>query len=153
MIINNKLDKTFGTAGSFAGFVILIFGIYACFYSYIGITTIIVGAFLAFSNFSAKIDFENKRIKSSNNLFGIISVGYWVEVKPEMKLYIRNVAKSETISSISNRQTTQLKQDFRISLFNESEREIMAIKKFSTKESAEKELPELMEKLNLNSNI
>jgi hypothetical protein len=148
-MINNKLDKTFGTIGSFAGFIILAFGIYACFYSWIGITTIVVGVFLAFTNTSSRIDFENKRIKYSNNFFGIISVGYWTELKPGMKLVVRNVLKTQTASSQSNRQTSVVNQDFRITLLAENDRELLDVKRFDTKEAAEKELPDMIIKLGL----
>ena len=78
-MVNNKLDKTFGPVGSFAGIIILLFGIYACFYSWVGITTIVVGVFLAFTNTGTLIDFENRRLKFASNLFGFIPVGHWTE--------------------------------------------------------------------------
>jgi hypothetical protein len=149
-MINNKLDRTFGSIGSFAGLLILAFGVYACFYHWIGITTVVVGAFLAFTNTSSRIDFENKRIKFSNNFFGIISVGYWTEVKPGMKFMVRNVLKTQTASSQSNRQTSIVNQDFRITLFSDSDRELLDVKRFFSKEDAEKELPDMIDKLGLN---
>lgn len=148
-MVNNKLDKTFGPVGSFAGIIILLFGIYACFYSWVGITTIVVGAFLAFTNTGTIIDFENRRLKFASKLFGFIAVGHWTEIKPGMKLIVRNVSKTYTANSASNRQTSQKQSDIRIVLLNDSGAEVMAVKKFGTKEAAEKELPELTEKLKL----
>jgi len=149
MTVNNKLDKTFGAAGAFAGVVILIFGVYACFYSWIGITTIIVGAFLAFTNTSTKIDFENKKAKFSNNLFGIISVGYWIAIKPEMRIGIQNSIKTQNNFSQSNRKNTQTIKDYRIVLFNDRGNPIMPLQKFHKKEDAEKELEKLCTELNI----
>ncbi len=149
MTVNNKLDKTFGAVGAFAGVVILIFGVYACFYSWIGITTIIVGAFLAFTNTSTKIDFENKKARFSNNLFGIFSVGFWTEIKPDMKLAVQDSIKVQNSYSQSNREHSQKVKDYRIVLINNQGNTIMALKKFEQKEDAEKELIEFAKKLEL----
>lgn len=149
MTVKNKLDKTFGPVGSFAGIVILLFGIYAAFYSWVGFTTIIVGAFLAFTNTSSLIDFENKKIKFSNNLFGVISIGYWLEVKPDMNLKVLNVAKVNIAYSQSNRKTSSKTQDYRITLYSSDDRQLVALKKFNEKEDASKELAEYGEKLGL----
>ncbi len=149
-MLNNKLDKTFGPVGSFAGLVILAFGVYACFYSLIGITTIIVGAFLAFTNTSTRIDFENRRFQHASNFFGFITVGHWTELKDGMRLEVRNVSKTYTANSMSNRQTSQKQSDIRIVLLNDSGSEILAVKKCETKEAAEIELQKISQKLKLN---
>ena len=149
MTVNNKLDKTFGTAGSFAGVVISLFGIYACFYSWIGVTTIIVGVFLAFTHTSAKIDFKNKKVKFSNNLFGIFGVGYWSDIKSSMSLRIQKTIKTQTSYSNSNRKNTETFKDFRIILINENGKEIIALQKFEKKEDAEKGLEKLSQELNI----
>jgi hypothetical protein len=143
----NKLDKIFGPTGSFAGVIILLFGIYACFYSWIGITTIVVGAFLALSNTSTTIDFKNKKIKFSNNLFGVFSIGYWTDIKSGMSLAIHKSLKSYTSFSQSNRKTTQTIKDYRIILLNDSGNTIMAVQKFNKKEDAINEMNELNQKL------
>ena len=149
MIIKNKLDKVFGPFGSFAGIVILLFGIYAVFYSWIGLTTIVVGAFLAFSNTGSIIDFENKKIKFSNNLFGLISIGYWIEVKPNMNLKVLNVSKVNTTNSQCNKTSVSKSQDYRIILFSADDKQLMVLKKFKVKEDASKELVEYGKKLDL----
>jgi len=123
--------------------------IYAVFYSWIGFTTIIVGAFLAFSNTSSIIDFENKKIKFSNNLFGLISIGYWMEVKPDMNLKIVNIAKVNTTYSQSNRKTSLKTLDYRITLYGSDDKQLVALKKFKNKEDASKELAEYGAKLGL----
>jgi len=146
---NNKLDKTFGQIGSIIGILILLFGIYVCFYSWVGVTTIIVGAFLAFTHTSTKVDLANKRMKFSNNLFGLISIGFWTEVKQGMQLDVKNVSKSQLESKDANGRTIQTHSDYRIILFSEKETELMAVKKCDSKESAEKELVELKAKLAL----
>lgn len=146
---NNKLDKTFGQIGSIIGILILLFGIYVCFYSWVGVTTIIVGAFLAFTHTSTKVDYDNKRMKLSNNLFGLISIGFWTDVKQGMQLNLKDISKSQTESKDASGRTIQSHSDYRIFLFSEKDAEIMAIKKCDNKESAEKELIELKAKFSL----
>ncbi|MDD3741582.1 MAG: hypothetical protein PHH30_10095, partial [Bacteroidales bacterium] len=126
-----------------------LFGIYVCFYSWIGFTTIVVGAFLAFSYTSSKLDIEKKRIKYSSNLFGFISVGYWTNVKPEMNMIVRDCANNNKDSLGSNNNAKSLKNDFRIYLVNENQQDILAIKKFNDKLIAENEIIELKQKFEL----
>ena len=145
---NNKLDKTFGPIGSFAGIVILLFGAYACFYSWIGITTVIVGLFLAFTDTSAKLDFENKRIKYSLNIFGFLSIGHWTEIKQGMRFIVKNPTRVYTANSQSNRKTEVSQKDYRVILQNDKEQDLMAVKKFVDKENAEKYCEEIYSRLN-----
>ncbi len=148
-MIKNKIENTFGILGVFAGIVILIFGVYACFYSWIGYTTVIVGLFLTFTNTSTKIDIDNKKVKFSNNLFGIFSVGYWTEIKPGMTISVHKTTKSQNIFSFSNQKTTQTIKDYRVMLLNENGQAIMPLKRFDKKEEAEKEIKELKENIEL----
>ncbi|MBN2779072.1 MAG: hypothetical protein JXR36_15650 [Bacteroidales bacterium] len=150
-MINNKIDSIFGTVGVFAGWIILAFGIYSCFYSLIGISTVIVGLFLAFTNTSTKIDFENRKAKFSNNLFGIFSVGYWTDITSGMSLSLQKTTKSQNIFAFSNQKTTNTAQDYRIMLINEKGIAIMPLKKFDKKEDAENEIAELTKKLKITS--
>jgi len=141
MISNNRLDYTFGIGGVVFGIAILMFGIYVCFYSWIGVTTIVVGAFLTFSNSSTKIDFDNKRMKFSNNLFGIFSIGYWIAIKPGMNLHVKDCTKKNK-TSVSNKNSVLQNNEFKIFLVNEDGKDILAVKKFSDKVLAEKEIEE-----------
>ena len=93
MILKNKLEIAFGPFGSSTGFFIMIGGIIATFYSLIGPVIVIIGAFAAFTSTSTRIDTDKKRIKLSNNLFGIIPVGKWIEIKPGMKLGLKKSLK------------------------------------------------------------
>ena len=78
----NILDFTFGVIGVILGILILAIGIYVSFSSWlVGLTIIIVGAFLAFSHNACFIDFKNKRVKFAALLFGLIKIGYWTNVK------------------------------------------------------------------------
>lgn len=72
MIITNKLGKSFGPVGSFSGMILFVAGFVLTFFYISGLILVLVGAFVGFSTESALIDPEKKRVRFSNNLFGII---------------------------------------------------------------------------------
>jgi len=148
-MIKNKIENTFGIVGAFAGIIILLFGIYASFYSWIGYTTIIVGLFLAFTYTTTKIDIENKKAKFSNNLFGIFSVGYWTDIKPGMSICVHKITKTQNIFSFSNQKTTQKTRDYRVMLLNENGQAIMPLMKCENKDEAEAAAENMKKKLEL----
>jgi len=86
VIIKNKLDRTFGPFGSSTGFFLMLGGVLATYFSIFGLLLVIIGAFAAFTSTSALIDTDNKKIKYSDNLFGILPVGKWIDIKPDMKV-------------------------------------------------------------------
>ncbi|MDD2633901.1 MAG: hypothetical protein PHW82_00195 [Bacteroidales bacterium] len=149
MVVNNKIDNTFGPIGVFAGIVILLLGIYSCFYNWIGLTSVIVGCFLAFSSTNTQIDFSNKRVKFSNNIFGLLKIGYWTDIKPEMSLTIHKTPSKHKASLQANETQNQTVKDYRIMLIDEKGVPILALKKFRDKIKAETSLKELAEKLNI----
>ena len=85
MIINNKLDQSFGPVGSFAGIVVFVAGLGAVYYSLYAVILALIGAFVCFSYSCTLIDLDKKRIRFSNNLFGVIKTDQWITVKPDMK--------------------------------------------------------------------
>ena len=95
------------------------------------------------------IDFDKRRIKFPNNLFGIIRIGKWIEVKPEMKLGIRESNVTWRAFSRSNRSLEVENNDFRLILMNNNEQEIMELKKVDSLEKAKTELAILYSKLEL----
>ena len=150
MIVKNKLDRLFGSTGRTAGFCLLLAGFPATYYSLIGLILIISGAFIAFTTTSSVLDIENKRIKLSNNLFGIISVGKWIDIKPEMKLGLKKTRMGSRSYSMSNIPIDNHTDDIRIMLFSSDNSRIMPVKKFTTLESSKTELDELSITLGLN---
>jgi hypothetical protein len=143
MIVKNKLDKLFGPAGRTAGICLLFAGVPVTYYSLIGLILVIFGAFIAFTTTSSLLDIENKRIKLSNNLFGIIPAGKWIDIKPEMKLGLKKTRMGSRSYSISNIPLDNHADDIRIMLFDKDNSQIMPIKKFATVESSKTELDEL----------
>lgn len=139
-----KLDKTFGKTGSILGYIIVLAGIYVSYYSWIGFTTIFVGAFLALSYNSSQIDFEKRKFKYSSNLFGFISIGSWLDIKDGMNLKIRETGKPSLSAH-----TKPTLSEFKIFLINDKGTEIMELCKTSTLFEAEKCFADIKEKLEI----
>ena len=98
------------------------------------------------------MDYENKRMKFSNNLFGIISVGKWVAIENNMKVGIIKSKKTWRSYSRGNRTLDITNNDFRILLYDSENRQVMPIKKVDTMDIAKKEMKEIAENLGLSSN-
>jgi|GEM_PF-215935 len=140
MITRNRLDKSFGTAGSVAGMIVFVAGVVlACFY-FSAIILIMLGAFTGFTNSSVMIDYERKRVKFSNNLLGLIRIGKWMAVEPSMKIGIRESKETYRSYSQGNRPLNVARQDFRLVLYDAANKEIMPLKTCATLEQARAEL-------------
>ena len=149
MILKNKLDKSFGPSGTFAGYIIFVVGIITTYSNWAGILLVLVGALMGFSSTSTIIDATGKRIMFSNNFFGFIRTGKWIDLNATMKLGIKESNITWTTFSRSNRSIDTVKKDFRIALCDSDEKVIMEISKKDSLESAMNELEILSWKLGL----
>ena len=140
MIKNNKLDKSFGTVGTSSGLILFIAGvILTCFY-FSGLILILIGAFVGFTSTSTLIDYDKKRIKFSNNIFGIIKIGKWINIESDMKIGIKKSDVTWRAYGASNQAIDVIEKDFRLILFDSDNKEIMQIKKMETLDAAKLEL-------------
>lgn len=126
-----RFDKTFGPTASFAGIIILAAGLYASVMSLFGVILVVIGAYLAFTNTSTTIDFENKRIRHTSNLFGIIRTGHWIDIEPDMKLGYIKKKKGYRTYSRSNRTLDIRIQTRTLFLLDELNKPIIPLKKSS----------------------
>ena len=149
MIIRNNLDKPFGPMVSFAGIVMFIAGLVATYFALTGLILVFVGAFLGFTSTSTLLDTDKKRIKFSNNLFGILAVGQWIDIKPEMKVGLKNIQRGYRAYSRSNRMLDVHSKDIRIILYGADNKQIMPIRKFDSLDSAKTELENLRKQFGL----
>jgi len=149
MIIRNNLDKPFGPMGTSAGIFMLIAGVIAAYYSLTGLILVFVGAFIGFTSTSTLLDTDKKRIKLSNNLFGILPVGQWIEIKPDMKVGLKNTHRGYRAYSRSNRMYDVHNKDIRIMLYSADNKQIMPIKKFDSLDSAKTEMESLINQFGL----
>ncbi len=150
MTVNNKLDKSFGTVGTTAGIIVFIVGLFFSFFYLSAIILVLIGAFVGFSSTSALIDYEKKRIKFANNLFGILRIGRWISIEANMKTGIK---KSNVIwrnYSIGNRTLDIATNGFRIILLDADNKEIMEINKSDSLETAELEQETINKNLGFN---
>lgn len=112
---------------------------------------IVLGAFVGFTSTSTFIDFEQKRIKFSNNIFGFIATGKWIPVESAMKIGIEESNVTWSAFSRGNRSLDIEQKDFRIVLYDSDNREILTLMKTDSLESAEAEKERLCNELELMS--
>jgi hypothetical protein len=146
---NNRLDNSFGPVGTTAGIFMFFAGLIITYYSFFGLILAIAGAFVGFSSTSTIIDYDKRRIKFSNNLFGILKVGKWISIEPNMKIGIKKSSRVWRAYSRSNQTLDIVSKDFRITLYDSNNEQIMPIKKANTLDSAKAELEILGNQLGL----
>ncbi len=149
MISTYKLDKPFGPAGTSAGIFLFLAGLVAVLYSLSGIILILIGAFMGFTNTSTRINTGERKIKFSNNFFGIIKVGKWIRIDDGMKIGIRKNNWTWRAYSRGNRTLDISEKDYRLFLYDPGGKEILAIKKTGSLESAKKDMEKLAKELGL----
>jgi hypothetical protein len=150
MKIINKLDIVFGPFGSSTGFFLFLGGIIATWVSPLGLIIALVGAFISFTSTSSIIDTENRRVKFSNNLFGIIQTGKWIEIKPDMKIGLKKSHRGYRAYTRGTQPVDIHNNDIRILLYDSNKKQLMTLQKFSSYESSKSGIKELSEILGLN---
>ena len=94
---------------------------------------------------------KKKRIKFSNNLFGIIKTGRWINIEANMKIGIKKSNVMWRAYSRGNRSIDIPNNDYRIILIDANNNEIMEIKKNKSIEKVENELEELSKLLEIST--
>jgi hypothetical protein len=136
MTINNKLDQSFGPVGTSAGMILFVVGLILTYSHFTGLILVLIGAFVGFSSTSTFIDYDKKRVRFSNNLFGIIRTGKWINIDPSMKIGIKDSNITWRAYSMGNRALDITSKDFRIILLDAENKEIMPVNKAKTYDSA-----------------
>ena len=149
MKTTNRLDKTFGPFGTSTGMFMIIGGIVMTYFSLSGIIVVIIGAFIGLTSTSTIIDLDKKRIKYSNNFFGIFKTGHWINIEPDMKLGIKKSNKGWQAYSRSNIPLSLNFRDYRIILYDSNNKKIMPVMKTNSLDSARSRLDELSNQLGL----
>jgi hypothetical protein len=149
MIIRKNLDKVFGPFGSSMGFFLFLGGVITAYYVPFSLIIAVIGAFVSLTSTSTFIDYEKKRIKFSNNLFGVFPAGKWIDIVPGMKLGLKKAHKGYQAYIRGNQPIGIHIKDIRIYLYGPDNKQIMPIDKFDSYESAKIELTELSDRLGL----
>ena len=106
-----KFDKAFGPVASFSGYVILIAGLIATYFSLTGLILVLFGAFVGLTNYCTTIDYANRKAKFSNNIFGFIKIGKWLDITESMRIGIKKsntTYRTYSRSNVSVRANTSL---------------------------------------------
>jgi hypothetical protein len=149
MTNNNFLEKSFGPVASSAGLIIFSVGLITTYTSLYGLILVFFGVFIGFTSTSTIIDFDTKRVRFSNNIFGIIKTGKWTTIEPTMKIGIKNNNVVWTSYSRSNRAMEINNNDFFVVLCDSEEKEIMPLKKAKSLDAAKLDLEILGNQLRL----
>jgi hypothetical protein len=149
MTTKNKLDKSFGPVGTSAGIFLFAAGLIITFYSLPGLILVLIGAFVGFTSTSTLIDFDKKRIRFSNNIFGIIPIGQWISIQTDMKIGIKKSNKVWRAYSRSNRTLDIANNDYRLILYDSKGKEIMPLQKSDNLDSAKLNLDKISKQLGI----
>ncbi|MCX6250158.1 MAG: hypothetical protein NTX61_05335 [Bacteroidetes bacterium] len=149
MIKKNKLDKSFGSVGTSAGVFLFIAGVIITYFYISGLILVLLGAFFGFTSTSTLIDYDKKRVKFSNDIFGIIKIGKWINIESDMKIGIKKSDVTWRAYGASNQAIDVIVKDFRLILFDSDNKEIMQIKKTDSLDAAKIERETLSNKLGL----
>ncbi|MDP2891439.1 MAG: hypothetical protein Q8P34_21035 [Bacteroidota bacterium] len=149
MITTCKLDKTFGPVGSVAGIILFASGVVLVWFSSSALINILLGAFLGFTFSSTEIDFDLKKVRHSDVLFGLIKTGKWMDVKPDMKIGILKSRKTWRTYSRGNRELESPVEDHRLVLFTKAGKMRIPLKKFASAEEAGNDLADWCRRLNI----
>ncbi len=147
-MIENKLDKSFGSSGSFAGYIVFLAGIYSITSGF-GFLLLLLGAFLGFSYSGVQIDNEKKQLRFFNCYFGIFKVGIWSDLNIYTSISIYKNKRKEQAYSKGNRTMNIEHNDFRVFLISQEKQKRIAIKKCKTKNEAELAAKDLGSKLGI----
>ena len=149
MILKNKIEKPFGPSATTTGYVLLITGIVYLYFSLVGIILILIGAFLGFTYVCTYLNIEEKRVKFSNELFGLISTGKWIEITDQMSVGIEKSRRGFRTYSRGMRTNNIVVKDVRIILYDASGKKAGPLKKFNTHQSALNEIKDLSRELEI----
>ena len=160
MTRRNKLDKVFGPVGSSAGIFLFVVGLITTTYSSLnelittrslltGLILVLVGAFIGFTSTSTLVDFNKRRLKFSNNLFGFISIGQWVVIQKDMKVGIEKSNEVWRAYSQTNRTLNIANNDYRLTLYDSDGKEIMPIQKSDSLDLVKLNLDKISEELGI----
>ena len=147
MVINNRINLTFGSAGSFAGYILLIVGL-ATINGWAGIILVLIGSFFAFSFTATTIDKEKNRCRQFTQLFGLFKVGDWEELSIYNEIAFRKNESVFRINSLSNRSISSKSNSYLIYLLSEFTKNKIVVKKCKNKEIAKIEAHKLSQFLN-----
>jgi hypothetical protein len=150
MISNYKLDKLFGPAGTFAGYMLLIAGVVSLYFTLTALPLILLGGAMTFSFYDSEIDALKKCYRINLKLFGLYPIGKWRNFRTDDKLSVQHFSGKYTSYSRGNRQSDVTQTDFRVMLAVQGSEKKYHLAKFPGAKQAQelaKQLNELIQTL------
>lgn len=144
-----QFEKSFGPVASFAGYVILIAGLAAMYFTLAGLLLVLFGAFVGFTSSCTTIDYTFRKAKYSKKIFGFIKIGKWLDITEGMSIGIKKSDKIYRTYSRGNRTLDISKTELRIYLFDLQKRPVIPLKKIEKIKNSEKEIEDLSKRLQL----
>jgi hypothetical protein len=127
--IDNKIENILPTAGIFAGYVLIVFGLILSFKaSILGVVILIIGAIMSFTYNGVQIDVQNKRIRNYTNCLGII-FGNWEGIEIYTDIAVLQINETSKAYSIGNVALTEKDKYYDVFLLNETHRIKFKIKR------------------------
>jgi len=148
MVINNRVNLTFGSAGSFTGYILLAVGL-VTINSWVGIILVLIGAFFALSFTGITIDKEENRCRQFTQLFGLFKVGDWEELSAFNEITFQKNESVFRVNSQSNRSISTKSNSYLIYLLTKFTQNKMVVKKCKDKDIAKIEANKLSQFLNI----
>lgn len=145
----NRLDKSFGPGGSFAGIILFVAGILLVPFYWTGTILLVIGAFTGFTCSACAIDPVNHRVRPGYLLFGLIMTGHWITTDPFKEVKVIRTTRSFSIFSQSNREMSASQQDYRIVMEADSPRSQVELMKCNSPDEAAEKCRKLAESLNI----
>ena len=152
----NRFDKFFGPVGSAAGLFLLLAGIGLAFIELSALLLVPCGLFFAYTHCSTTIDFQNKKVRFSNNLVGVFKFGKWIDINSEMYIDIHRNNKVYRTYSRGNRALDIKTHQFEVVLYNRENKRILPLMFSKNLEHAKEATKEIAIRLELdlkNKNI
>jgi hypothetical protein len=149
MMIENRFSLTFSPFGSSTGFFLILGGIAATWFSVYGLIIVFAGLFALFTDTSTRIDTKGRKIRHSDNLFGLIPIGKWIAISPGMKLGIKKSHRGFVGYTRATQSMSIHEHDIRIILYSSDNKPIMPLKSFSSIESAREDIKYFSQQLGI----
>jgi hypothetical protein len=148
MKFKSKTEYPFAPYLSFAGVLFMLTGLFF-FRQIAGIVLIAAGAFLCFTTSGVVIDTDSQRMKSFSRLFGIVSVGKWMDYSNCTGIAIVPVTTTYVVHSRSDRTNALESRFYRVYLVDKQLKPLCRLGKFKTIQVAKKEVEKLSQLLKL----
>jgi hypothetical protein len=144
MIIDNKIERTFGGPLLIMGLTFMAIAVVMIFsHRYVlAIVGFIIAGFILFTYSGIDIDIEKRRIKPYYMIFGLLKRGKWESLNKFLGLTLVPMKKVSAVYSRSNRRNTSIKNDFRVYLVNRSKKPAYPLKTCKTREEAQNSMDE-----------